>query len=206
MWKFDAEIKKIYNSHVQQHIPNYDKVIEKSLNVCKELCKPTDAIIDIGCANGVTLEKLHNLGFRNLYGVESSKDMIIGFDNTKAFIKISNTLPTNQYKIILANWVLHFLEKKQHYIKDIYDNLAPGGVAIVSNKTSTDPLFLKFYHQFKLNQGVSEQDILKKSEQLKGIMFVESVDWYMFQFKFHNFSKIEIIDSDWCFTTFFLQK
>jgi trans-aconitate methyltransferase len=206
MWVFDSSIRTIYDEHVQQHIPNYNKVIDKSLDICKAMCAPNDAIIDVGCANGVTLNKLHNLGFRNLHGVESSADMIQGFDPCKATITISESLPVNKYKVIIANWVLHFVVDKAGYIKDIYDNLTPSGVAIVSNKTSTDPLFLNFYHQYKLSQGVSKQQVLEKSEQLKGVMFVESADWYLTQFKLYDFSQIEIIDADWCFTTFFLKK
>lgn len=206
MWVFDSKVQQIYNDHVQQHIPNYDKVINKSLDICKTTCSTTDAIIDVGCANGATLEKLYNLGFRNLHGVESSKDMINGFDSSKATISISNTLPEYKYKVILANWVLHFIKDKQSYIKDIYHNLDTGGIAVISNKTSDDPLFLNFYHKFKSDQGVSEQHILDKAEQLKGVMFVESVDWYLNQFKSCNFSQVEIIDADWCFTTFFLRK
>jgi hypothetical protein len=49
-------------------------------------------------------------------------------------------------------------------------------------------------------------DYKEKSEQLKGVMFVESADWYLTQFKLYDFSQIEIIDADWCFTTFFLKK
>ena len=206
MWVFDSSICTIYNEHVQQHIPNYNKVIDKSLDVCKTICAPNDAIIDVGCANGVTLNKLYNLGFRNLHGVESSADMIQGFDSCKATITISKSLPINNYKAIIANWVLHFVVDKAGYIKDIYNNLAPGGIAIISNKTSNDPLFLEFYHKFKSDQGVRDHAILEKAEQLKGVMFVESVDWYTNQFKSCNFSQIEIIDADWCFTTFFLRK
>ena len=206
MWTFNSAIQAIYNGHVQQHIPNYNKVVTKSIDVCKAVCNANDAIIDIGCANGATLYKLYDAGFRNLHGVESSFEMIDGFDYDKATITIANTLPEHNYKIILANWVLHFIEDKQSYIKDIYKNLEDNGIAIISNKTSNDPLFLNFYHKFKSEQGVSDKCIHEKAEQLKGVMFVESVDWYIEQFKSCNFSQIEIIDADWCFTTFFLRK
>jgi len=206
MWEFNSAIQTIYDGHVQQHIPNYDKVISKSINICKVECDYNDAIIDVGCANGATLYKLYDAGFKNLYGVDSSVDMIAGFDHNKASITISKTLPSYKYKVVLANWVLHFIKDKTSYIKDIYNNLDNGGVAIISNKTSNDPLFLDFYHKFKSDQGVSDHAILEKAEQLKGVMFVESVDWYTNQFKLYNFSQVEIIDADWCFTTFFLRK
>ena len=40
-----------YNEHVTGHIPNYDRVIDKSINICK-LYKNNANILDFGSANG----------------------------------------------------------------------------------------------------------------------------------------------------------
>ncbi len=205
-WIFDSKIEKIYNEHVLAHIPNYERVIQKSLDICQHTCTSTDLIIDIGCANGSTLKKLHDLGFRNLYGVESSKEMIENFDESLATIIISNQFPKNVYKVVLANWVLHFIKNKEDYLKDIYDNLDNNGTLILSEKTNTNSELIYFYHLFKRRSGVTEKEIFEKSKSLENVMFVNSIDWYTNTLKSIGFKNVEIIDADWCFTTFYIKK
>jgi 2-polyprenyl-3-methyl-5-hydroxy-6-metoxy-1,4-benzoquinol methylase len=68
-WIFDETVSNIYKTHVRQHIPNYDRVIDKSISVCQKLCNKNDSIIDVGCATGETLQRLHDAGFNNFNNV-----------------------------------------------------------------------------------------------------------------------------------------
>ncbi len=205
-WVFDSNIEKIYNEHVKAHIPNYDRVIQKSLDVCQKVCKNSDPIIDIGCANGATLTKLNRLGFNNLHGVEASADMIKNFNSDIAKITISDVLPKNEYKVVLANWVLHFIKNKKQYIKDVYDSLQTGGVLILSEKTSKEQELTFYYHLFKQRSGVSESEIISKSKSLENVMFIDSCEWYLETLKAIGFKNIHVIDADWCFATFYAEK
>jgi 2-polyprenyl-3-methyl-5-hydroxy-6-metoxy-1,4-benzoquinol methylase len=74
-WKFDNTIAKIFTEHARQHIPNYDLVIDKSIDLCNWHLKKDDSIIDVGSATGETLQRLHRDGFTNLTGVDASQDM-----------------------------------------------------------------------------------------------------------------------------------
>ena len=75
-------------------------------------------------------------------------------------------------------FLTYFIKEKETYIKSIYDNLKPGGFLILTEKTKNSGIELELYHQFKRNQGVSDEEISKKSESLIGKMFINSEFWY----------------------------
>jgi len=206
VWKFDATIAEVYDDHVNAHIPNYHRVISKTLDICNELCEIDDSIIDVGCANGATLTKLYEAGFRNLHGVDSSAAMIDICDSNIASIIHSSTLPTNKYKAIILNWVLHFNSNKVEYLQDVYDNLIDGGFAIVTDKVSEDPLMIDFYHRDKLRQGLSKEQVEQKQKQLTNVMTIHSAEWYQHAFDTIGFSKVHLIDADWCFASYLIFK
>ena len=203
-WKFNSHIEKIYDEHVLAHIPNYERVITKSLDVCNTVDRDSP-IIDVGCANGATLYKLYNMGFSNLHGVDSSSEMVSNISNI-ANIKVSTKLPVGPYKIILANWVLHFINDKETYLNDVYNNLLDDGIFILSEKINLDNNFVNHYYNIKRQHGVTDSEIAQKEKSLQGVMFVKSRDWYIQTLKTIGFTRIEVIDADWCFNTFYIQK
>jgi tRNA (cmo5U34)-methyltransferase len=97
---------------------------------------------------------------------------------------------------------LHFVKDKEQYLSDIYRNLDKEGLFILSEKTSLDPVAINFYHQWKHSQGVSWKDIDVKALAVKDIMYIQNPRWYIDTLNRLGFRNIEIIDADWCFTTF----
>jgi tRNA (cmo5U34)-methyltransferase len=204
-WEFNEEVAKDFVDHARKHIPNYDQVIKKSVQLCSERCLDHSSIIDVGCATGETLNKLGFYGFFNLVGVDNSQAML---DQCKAPAQLicSDTLPPGAYDAVLCNWTLHFMKDKEQYLKDIYANLNEGGFLVLSEKTSTDSIPTGFYYDFKIKQGTTVEEIRQKRESLEGVMNINDVEWYLDELKQTGFSKIFIIDADWCFTTFLCVK
>ena len=46
MWTFDNKVAEIFPAHARQHIPNYDKVIQKTLDICADYSADS-AIVDV---------------------------------------------------------------------------------------------------------------------------------------------------------------
>lgn len=199
-WKFDQTVASNFATHARQHIPNYDQVINNCIEICQEVGYDAK-IIDVGCAIGETLSQLNNAGFTNLHGVDNSQAML---DQCPPIAKLtlSDTLPQEEFDVVLMNWTLHFINHKELYLQEIFDHLVPGGILVLTEKTSVDPDALKFYHKFKSAQGVSNEDIIKKSNDIKDVMFVDNPLWYLTTLKKIGFDKIFIINAFWCFTTF----
>ena len=205
-WEFNQQVAETFVSHARQHIPNYDRVIDKSVAICQHMLNSDDAIVDVGCATGETIRRLYHAGFRNLSGVDSSPSMLKHCDYNLAQYHHSNQLPNEKYRAVICNWTLHFVQDKLNYLQDISQALDNQGFLILSEKTSKDTLPLHFYHDIKSKNGVSAEDIVAKAQSLESVMYIDHVDWYLTNLTNIGFSKIYIIDADWCFTTFLCLK
>lgn len=205
-WEFDKSIADDFSNHARKHISGYDRVINKSVNICCHMLNKDSSIIDVGCAIGETLERLHQNGFKNLYGVDNSNDMLLKANPNIAKLILSDKLPNINYDAILLNWTLHFIEDKKAYLDSVYANLNHGGFLILSDKTCNHDPYLNLYHEDKQNRGVSIKDIENKARSLTGKMFINDQRWYQITLTSLGFNNISIIDADWCFTTFIAWK
>lgn len=201
-WQFNSDVAKVFVAHARQHIPNYDNVIDKCVSLAQGRLAKDSAIVDVGCATGETLRRLKQAGFVNLYGVESSQAMLDHCDASLAQYYHSNTFPNKKFDAVFCNWTLHFIKDKLSYLSAIHSNLDDQGFLVLSDKTSLDPFCIKKYHQWKSAQGVTEEQIQAKEQSVKDIMFIDSPRWYLDTLKQVGFGHVEIIDADWCFTTF----
>lgn len=205
-WQFNSDIAKIFVAHARQHIPNYDIVIDKCVSMAQDLLNKDSAIVDVGCATGETLRRLHKAGFTNLHGVESSQAMLNHCDPDIAQYYLDDKFPQGNFDAVFCNWTLHFIKDKVGYLLDIHKQLNPGGFLILSDKTSLDPISIKKYHAWKSAQGVSNDEITAKEKSVKDIMFINDPYWYLMSFEEIGFNTMQIIDADYCFTTFFCLK
>lgn len=215
VWKFDTTVASDFVNHARHHIPGYDKVIKKTVDICKLLLTPFDQthkIIDVGCADGQTIQQLYFSGFRNLVGVDSSADMLRAANKKKineiAELIEQNTFPKKigPYKAVICNWTLHFIKDKIFYLTDIFNSLLPGGILVITDKTYNDGASLKLYHDFKMTQGLSEEEINDKHNSLKKVMFINHPSWYLDTLSNIGFADVSIIGAEYCFTSFLAVK
>ena len=199
-WQFNKEVASRFQEEAESHIPDYHRVIDLSIKLANKYIKKNDLIIDVGSALGYTIHKFTHADYTNVIGVESSRDMIEQSLYSEKVV-CSNTLPKNNYQLIVMNWTLHFIQDKITYLSDIHQNLNDNGIVILTDKTTQSELVKSMYYQFKLDNGVSLEYINLKEEQLKDTMFTESIDWYIQNLN-AIFSKVEIVNSRLGFTTF----
>jgi SAM-dependent methyltransferase len=201
IWKFDKKIAEIYLDHVKGHIPDYDKIISISIDMCEDLFDKENLILDIGCANGRTLEKLNERGFLKLIGTDTSQDMLDTCDKSIATYFCTSKIVPNSYSVILANWVLHFNTNKKEMLTDCYNNLLSGGALFLSDKTLIDDYTIYQYYKWKNSQGVSWDEIKDKENSLTGQMLLESPEWYFITLKEIGFKKINLLNGSFGFIT-----
>ena len=202
MWTFDDKVAEIFPSHARQHIPGYDRVIQKTLDICADYCADS-AIVDVGCAVGETLTQLHHQGFTNLYGIDNSQSML---DRCPKNIGAEYILSDNfnidlKFDVIIINWTLHFIKDKKNYLEQVRKRLNPGGTLVLTDKTSEDLFTLKHYHNIKRQNGVSEAEVVAKQKSLENVMHIKDVQWYLTTFEVLGFTT-HIFDAEWCFTSF----
>lgn len=204
-WEFDDNVAKRFQFEARTNIPDYQRVIDMCLDIANKKLNKQSNIIDIGSALGHTIDIFIKDGFKNVYGVDNSADMI---NNSlhKQRVKYSDKLPKGNYDMVIANWTLHFVNERESYIKDIYDNMNPNGVFILSDKTPQDETIKELYYDFKRSNGIKDEYIYEKEEKLKGYMNLLPIRWYLDTMKLTGFKNIQIINSRFGFVTFYSEK
>lgn len=209
IWKFDDSIAPIFVDHARKHIPDYDRVIDLCVDICVTKFQDKHIkIIDIGCATGETLDRLHVAGFKQLFGVDNSESMLKLCNNEIATYITSDNFPTGygKFDVVLCNWTLHFIKDKIAYLKNIVDSLNENSVFILSDKTMNSDIDLTLYHRFKSSKGVPDFEIKKKAEAVKDIMYINDCAWYLDVLKSIGFTNVSVINAAPCFTTFMATK
>lgn len=203
-WNFDEDVASRFHSEALSHIPSYDIVIDKSLQIANLFCDKSDLIIDVGSAVGYTVKRFIEDGFFNTYGVENSQHMI-----EKSYYKekiiLNDKLPNKIFKLILINWTLHFIPDKLEYLRNMIKQLSNDGYFILTDKLIQSDLVKKLYYNFKIKNNVKLDYILEKEQKLKGIMFCHNFKDYQNMFYRLNLT-YEIIHADLGFVTFLCKK
>jgi len=205
-WKFDEEIAKNFLSIAEQEIPDYHRVIEKTVQVINKCGFQNPRIIDVGSATGETLKRLYREGYRNLYGVENSKAMLdCSFD--KAALILSEHFPVDKgpFDVVIANWVLHFVNERDEYLQMIKRALSHNGILILTEKLVSSSLAHSLYDDFKRHNGMTDGEIANKRERLKGVLTPCSLIWYLEALRKSGFGSVDIINANSVFVTFFVQ-
>lgn len=203
-WQFDGDVAARFDMEARTHIPNYEIVVQKCVDVATKAFQNKEEvkIIDVGCATGYTMERLLAAGFKQVYGVDNSQPMIDRC-RVKDRILLSDTFPKEHvpYDMVLANWTLHFVAERDTYIRDISDSLNRNGIFILSDKMTSSPFVHERYHDFKRSMGVSEEEIVRKETSIEGVLTTRPLEWYLDTLKKYGFHDVSIIDASYCFAT-----
>jgi len=107
------------------------------VGLTKYFC-PNARILDLGCGEGVLLEKFAPSDYSSYLGIDFSEVAIQNaakLTNDKArFITgdLNKLEADGQYDVIIYNESLYYLGNPQNAVKSLFKNLAPGGVFIIS--------------------------------------------------------------------------
>ena len=208
-WVFDAEVAAKFQTHAQQHIPDYLSVIDDAVALASGSCAKDAPIAEIGCATGATLARLHAAGFTNVTGTDMSEPMLEQCNPAHARLLLTSEFPTafGPYQLVLANWTLHFLppEKRRPFFAEIYAGLLPGGYLMLTEKCVTSPVMAAQYHAWKRSVGVTQAEIDAKAAALKGVMFSMPANWIISELHSLGF-RVDVWRAAYGFITFLAEK
>lgn len=224
-WVFDMKVAKRFDREASCHIPDYREVINLSVSTViraverSGACRSRLRVIDIGCATGNTIQAFLSTGFKLVSGVDCSPSML---DQARAklpdgvALHCDTRLPPAsandaeaRYHAVIANWTLIFiasLAERLAYIRDIHDNLAPGGVLVLTEKTDQDETVRDMYWDFKRRRGVSEEEIQAKARKLQGVLTTQPASWYDGALNEAGFESVSVVWARYGFVTFVARK
>lgn len=201
-WTFDADVAEVFSQIARQNIPNYQAVLHKCLDVARLVCQPNDKIIDVGCATGATLQLMRSNGFSNLYGVDSSPAMVEAASKTQAKIVLSESFPgeLGPFRLVTANWTLHFIKHRMAYLDEVFEALEPGGALVLTDKMRSGAEMRSLYHGFKRERGMTEEQILAKEKALEGVLTPLPLTDYLAHLS-ARFRTVDVLDASYGFVT-----
>jgi len=205
-WQFDEDVAIQFATIAEREIPDYQRVIDKTVQVINQCGFYDPKIIDVGSAIGTTLKRLYDEGYRNLYGVDNSREML-NRSFEKATLLHAEFFPMEYapFDVIIANWVLHFIHQRKAYLQAIKAALSRDGILILTDKLTSSALAHSLYDEFKRDNGMTDDEIEKKRKQLKGVLTPYSLAWYLDTFRAIGFDSIDIINANSVFVTFLVQ-
>lgn len=191
-WKFDKNVSDVFDSHAVKSIPLYDTFHDLTMKICDWYIYNGCRIVDIGTSTGKFIKNLtdrHKDKELNFIAIDISEDML-----SKAKEKIGTINGNVNYicedaceikvddkvDIVVCLFTLQFLtlESKKELIKTIYQMLKKGGLFILADKyinpnSHINNIFSQLYEDFKLDNGLSLDNVYNKKISLRGVQHNE---------------------------------
>ena len=187
---FNERVVEVFDDMLDRSIPFYQEVIKATALLLSLHLEKGDTVCDLGCATGTPLLEFTRLlkdeNFR-FTGIDSSPAMIekarlktelYSQEESISYYQADITkLDMPQTGAFILNYTLQFIRplQRQALIKRLYENLKPGGLLILSEKTicsdkRLNRSFIDIYHRFKRERVYSELEISRKREALENIL------------------------------------
>ncbi len=184
-WKFDKNVVKNFDSHINKSVPFYKISHNITLNLTDYFLKEGSLIYDLGCSTGDLLskvEKKHNNKKLKLIGLDNSKAMIIKakkMKNKKINFKHID-IPSVSFKkadMFISLYTMQFINPKyrQELFKKIYKSLNWGGSLVIfekirGNDARFQDILTFLYFDFKRENGLKDLEILNKEISLRSVL------------------------------------
>ena len=187
-WKFDEQVSKNFDTHVRKSVPLYEEVQKEVVEMSEWFVRDNSTIYDLGASTGETisllLQKHHRKKNVRYIGVEESQAMIEiarkkRNSETVQFLQqdIADINEFSNVDLILSLYTLQFLPlwKRKQVLQRIYKGLVEGGAFILVEKIRAEnsmfeDIWTDLYWDFKQDSGLNEQQVIKKSQSLRGVL------------------------------------
>lgn len=213
---FSAEVANVFDDMVSRSVPIYEHVQISTLKMAIKHLKPGAHVYDLGCATGTTIELLaSNINFDQIkfIGVDNSQAMLDAcklklqnyskkFDITllNEDIKEAKTVDAS---LVILHFTLQFLpiEDRQRILNNIYENMLPGGILILSEKIKhrspiLEETIYQLHHDFKREKGYSELEISQKRDAIEKVLLPLTTEDNISMLRKAGFTEVEVF-SKW---------
>ncbi len=220
-WNFKGNVYKYFDKHIKKSIPFYTEAQNLYTQYTDFFLQDRSKIIDLGSSTGVFLNKVYDR-----HKLNQKKISFIGIDNTKEMISFCKKKYKQKknlkflYKdiekinmqsscIISSFYTIQFIspKKRQKIINKIYKGLNWGGAFFFLEKVrGSDARFqdmlTQTYNEFKVSEGFSADQIMAKSNSLKGVLEPFSTSGNLSLLKRAGFKDIMTVFKYGCFEGF----
>jgi tRNA (cmo5U34)-methyltransferase len=195
-FEFDESVANVFEDMLGRSVPMYLECQSLAVHWCARFAKENTSVYDLGCSTGTLLLKLAQSIDKNkgiaLYGVDNSPAML---EKSRKTLRQS-PIPCELFEadlnqdifiknasVVVMNYTLQFVlpENRLPLLKNIFENLVPGGSLVFIEKIKSDipaldETFIDFHHQFKRDRDYSDLEISRKREALENVLIPWTVE------------------------------
>lgn len=162
-WKFDEQVSKNFDTHVRKSVPLYEEVQKEVVEMSEWFVRDNSTIYDLGASTGETISLLLQKHHRK------KNVRYIGVEESQAMIEIARKKCNSETVQFLPLW------KRKQVLQRIYKGLVEGGAFILVEKIRAEnsmfeDIWTDLYWDFKQDSGLNEQQVIKKSQSLRGVL------------------------------------
>lgn len=220
-WRFNDEVSRAFDSHVRKSVPFYEQLQQMVVDISEYFVVDGSVVYDLGCSTGETLSRLaeHHCGKHNLQliGIELSEAMI-----GEARRKVRS--PNVQFRhgnildvdfspppdLVTSLFTLQFLRlaERRELLRRLGQTIVEGGALLLVEKTRGndscfEDMWIDLHWDFKRRRGLTADQVLEKSQSLRGVLNPRTLDENLNLLRQSGFSHVEPFFK-WCNWTGFL--
>lgn len=211
--KFSFDTIENFDDHINLSIQNYSGLIEHIKNISTYYIKENTTVYDIGCSTGKLISilrdhnKLENVKY---IGIDKAKNLTA--ENPDILEMDLNEWEAKPFSFGVSIFTLQFLDiqLRRKVLKEMYNNLLPGGAIIVSEKIFMEDSVIQdvmnFAHYDFKRKSFSSEEILNKQVDLRFIMKILKESQNIKMFKDVGFTTVEPIWQSLAFKAWILIK
>ena len=217
-WSFGGDVPKRFEEHIGMSVPYYREGHDLVAQLSDYFLYEGATAIEIGCSTGALLCRLARWQTERrvrLVGIEIEPAMAAAAeaqtDDPRIEIREGNALDLDfePADMIVAYYTMQFVRpvRRQELFDKIYGALNWGGAFIMFEKVrAPDARFqdiaTALYNDFKLDQGLSEAEIVHKTRSLKGVLDPFSTEGNLAMMRRAGFADIMTVFKHICFEGF----
>ena len=187
---FGKKTSAVFDDMLHRSVPFYDEMQRMIRELAVEFAVDGTNVYDLGCSTGNTFLGIGNTLSKNvnLIGIDSSEEMLkkaktklkeAGISRKHEFLchDLNRGFPVTNASVVIMNLTLQFIRPlyREKAISSIASGLNDGGCLILIEKvlsqhSTLNRLFIKFYYEFKKRNGYSELEISQKREALENVL------------------------------------
>lgn len=186
-WNFNLKNVAGFEKHINRSVPFYKNCHFIFLSLTDYFIQKNSRIIDLGCSSGNYLSKLYDKNKLDISlkfeGYDAVPEMIkfckkkYSKKKINFFTKDITNINFKNSSLISSFYTIQFIKKstRQKLLNKIYSGLNKNGVfffveKVLSENSDIENMLTQLHNEFKIKNGISPSNILKKSKSLKGVL------------------------------------
>ncbi len=187
-WTFGNKVWKTFDDHINKSIPLYLWCHQIGLELSDFFLENNSKVLDLGCSTGTFVRKLNSRHHKKKLRItcyDAEKNMILSAKknnkknkNIKFYTKdISKIKLTKDADLITSFFTFSFIKpsERQKLFNKVYKSLSWGGALIFFDKVRApdarfQDIMTQIYTNYKIGQNFTPDEIISKSNSIKGVL------------------------------------